>query len=184
MKIVLATPLYPPEIAAPAPYVKELAKRLSKLHAVTLVAYARLPEQVPSVSVCAVDKRQPRVVRILSFTRALRNTATEADAVYAVNGASVELPLILLYLNPFLRMPPLFFCIADPKAEGMLRRSPILWCLAHTVRLLSRDTITALPLPRPEILSFAPEPTEELAEYERSWKEHLRSVSSLLTHAR
>src|SRR3989344_9051256 len=41
MKIVLATALYPPDIAPPAPYVKELATRLAANHEVTIVTYGR-----------------------------------------------------------------------------------------------------------------------------------------------
>lgn len=71
MKIVLATPLYPPDIAAPALYVKELAKRIATLHDVTIVAYANLPETMPEVRMIAVSKRQPLPLRLLTYFAAL-----------------------------------------------------------------------------------------------------------------
>lgn len=171
MRIVIASPLYPPEIAAAAAYAKELARRLAKNHAVTVVAYTHLPEEVPGVTVMSIEKRQPRLKRLLAFRRMFSAAAKDADAVLAINGASVELPILLSPLNH----ASLVYCVADTAAHeraGLLER--IAFTRAHAV-------LTTTPPPRPEILPFAPPPMTALAAYEAAWTEHLRALEALLT---
>ncbi len=180
MRIVLATPLYPPEIAEPGPYIKELAKRLVKLHGVTIVAYARLPEKVPGVRIVAVDKRQPLLRRLISFFFALLHAAREADIIYAMNGASVELPVALLSL---FMSRPLIVRIGDMAAHERAR-SGWLRSIERSAFTRARRVITDGPAPRPEILPFETFPAEQLGTHERSWEEHLRMLEDLFTHAR
>ena len=180
MRIVLATPLYPPEIAEPGPYIKELAKRLVKLHKVTIVAYARLPEKVPGVHIVAVDKRQPLLRRLISFFFALLHAAREADIIYAMNGASVELPVALLSL---FMSRPLIIRIGDTAAHERAR-SGWLRSIERSAFARAHRVITDGPAPRPEILPFEAFPAEKLGAYERSWEEHLRMLEDLFTHAR
>lgn len=179
MRIVLATPLYPPEIAPPAPYVQELAKRLAKLHQVTVVTYAHLPEMVPDVRVIAVDKRRPLPLRLASYLRALALAAREADIVYTVNGASVELPTGLVAL--FTRTP-LIFCIGDLAAHVHTQSNFLLHLIEQFAIMCSQRTITALPLSRPEIMPLEPFPAEEMTEYEASWTAHLSTITKILNH--
>lgn len=168
MRIVIATPLYPPEIADAAAYTKELARRLVVAHTVTVVAYTHLPEHVPGVTVITVDKRRSRLSRLLAFRAALARALKDADALIAVNGASVELPLL------FTKRPHTIFWVADKAAHaraGVLER--LASGRAHTV-------VHDLPLPRPEILPLEPEPREALAAYEQSWESHLKSLTDVL----
>ena len=123
MKIVLATPLYPPEIAEPAPYVKELAKRLSGRHAVTIVAYTRLPEKVSGVSIIVVDKHKPLFIRLVVYFFTLLRAAWHADIVYAMNGASVELPAALVAL---VTRRPFVFHIGDSVAHERAKQKQLL----------------------------------------------------------
>lgn len=174
MRIVLATPLYPPEITDAAAYAKELARRLSKDHEVTVVAYAHLPEPIPGVTVVAIEKRRPLLSRLFSFRNALARALQDADVVLAVNGASVELPLLLVSRR---QSVPLVFCTADRAAHeraGFLER----FVSSQADRIVSD-----FPSHRPEILPLAPRPTEELAAYERSWDTHLAELSRLFHHA-
>jgi hypothetical protein len=49
MKIVIATPIYPPELGGPATYTKELATRLANIHDITIVAFTNAPQPVSGV---------------------------------------------------------------------------------------------------------------------------------------
>jgi len=176
MRIVLATPLYPPEIAEPAPYVKELAARLSHDHQVTIIAYTHLPEAIPNVSIVTVEKGRPLFVRLTGYMQALVRAIRHADIVYAVNGTSVELPLGLVKI---ISRIPLFFCIADAAAHRRASTHPMHGLMERLVRIQAAQVITDLPLPRPEILPLEPYPTEAFATYEASWDAHLRNLTGL-----
>lgn len=171
MRIVLATPLYPPEVADAAAYAKELARRLSEHHQVTVVAYAHLPEELPGVRVIPIDKRAPRHIRVAAFRGELARAARGAEIVIAINGASVELPLLA---SP--RMP-IVFSIADQAAH---KRSGVLEAL---VRGRARAVIRDVPPAKPEILPLLPRPETALKEYERAWDLHLSTLSNAFGHA-
>ncbi len=168
MRIVLATPLYPPEIADAAVYAKELARRLAENHDITVVAYTHLPEQLPGVTVIAVDKLQSRVSRILAFRTALARAARCADVVIAINGASVELPVLVT------RHPRLVFVTADATAHA---RGGALERLAAR---RADAVLTEVPPQKPEILPLEPEPTIALAAWKDAWQTHLAELDSLL----
>lgn len=170
MRLVICTPLYPPDIAEPAPYVKELAKRLAKECAVTIVTYGRLPEQVEGVQIVAVDKRRSLLPRLFSYTRALWSAARDADCIYLQNGPSVELPAALVLT--FLRKK-LVVHIGDRAAheyaqKKFWRRALESWTFGKAEKI-----ITESPLPRPEILPLEERPDTALAQWEQSWTEHI-----------
>jgi hypothetical protein len=169
MRILIATPLYPPEVADAAAYAKELARRLAEHHDVTVAAYAHLPEELPGVKVIAVEKRQPRFGRLAAFRKALTRAAREADAVIAINGASVELPLLSTSI-------PFVFCLADHAAHA---RSGFLERITHA---RARGIVNDIPPRRPEILPLEPEPKDALAAWESAWQDHLRALDTLLHH--
>ncbi len=168
MRIVLATPLYPPEIADAAIYAKELARRLSVRHEVTVVAYTHLPEELPGVRVVTVDKHQPRLMRLRAFHKALRETARSTNMLIAVNGASVELPLLFGGPAPFI------LCIADKIAHK--RRC----LLTSIVSIRARAVIKDIPDSKPEILPLEPEPTHALAAWDAAWQEHIHTLEQIL----
>ena len=181
MRILIATPLYPPEVAEPAPYAKELARRLVKDHEVTVVAYAHLPEAVPSVRVVVTEKRQALPSRLKAFTRALMREAKQADVVYAMNGPSVELPALFMSLAT---RTPLVFGMTDRPAHEYAKKHFFRYVLERIAFAHARAIIEQLPPPRPEILPLEPRPDAALADYEAKWAEHLRSLESTFTHAR
>ena len=96
MKIVVATPMYPPEIAEPAPYVKEVSKRLSAEHEVTIVAYASTSEKVLGVNLVTVDKRNPLPIRLLKYTYALFKASYGKDIMYVQGGTAAGLPAVIV----------------------------------------------------------------------------------------
>lgn len=96
MKIILATPLYPPEIGGPATYTKELAERLSRHHEVVIVAYASTSEHVAGATLITVSKRRPLPVRLLKYLYVLFKAARNADVLYVQNAVAAGLPAVLV----------------------------------------------------------------------------------------
>ena len=180
MRIVIATPLYPPDVDAVALYVKELARRFATMHEVTVLCSTRLPEQIENVRIITTDKRRALPFRLFASTRALARAARDADVLYTMNGASVELPMLLV---SFISRTPIFFGIADADAHERTTHHPFTRLLERAIRARSRATITDFPLQRPEILPLEPEPTEVLAAYDDSWRTHMTRLSSLFTYA-
>ena len=177
MRIAIATPLFPPDTAPAASYAKEVASRLKAENEVSVVLYGRLPEAVPGVSLHAVDKQQPLFLRIPSFAAALYFEARSADVIYALNGASVELPLLLVSL---VSRTPIVYGISDEAAAAA--RGPVANALKHAAQKVSACTITAMPLQRPEIHPLEDTPHEAFEEYEKSWQTHLAALTNAFIH--
>ncbi len=181
MKVLLATPLYPPEIGGAAPYVKELAQRLRGRHEVTIVAYAHLPEKVPGVRIVAIDKRPPLPARLFRYTAALLRAAGDADILYAQNGASVELPAGIAALA---RRAPLIMHIGDEAAHRRAAGNPLLRRIERFAFKRAAKIVTDMPLARPEILPLEKAPEQELAAYEASWGNHINALEGIFQHAK
>ena len=179
MHIVLVTPLYPPDIADPAPYVKELAQRLSG-HQVTIVTYGRLPEAVPGVRILSVDKSQNILLRLIRCTVALLGTARGADIIYVQNGPSIELPALVAAL--FTRTP-LVYGLTDMTAHEYAQRHFFRRTLERLLLVRASGVVTELPSRRPEILPLEPYPSDAVALYEAAWKDHCEGLKTIFTHA-
>src|SRR4051812_10171387 len=95
MKIVLATPIYPPEIGGPATYTKELAERLHNRHELTIVAYTDVQEAFPGTKLVAVSKRRPLAIRLIKFFLAVLKVSRNADLIYVQNAMAAGLPVVL-----------------------------------------------------------------------------------------
>lgn len=115
MKIVLATPLYPPEIGGPATYIKELAYKLRDEHEVTIVAYASTSEKVPGTTLITISKRRPLPVRLIKFTLVLWKTARNADVIYVQNAVAAGLPAAIVRL--FTKKPVVLKFVGDEAWE-------------------------------------------------------------------
>lgn len=178
MRVVIATPLYPPDTAPQAVYVKELARRLSIEHTVTVVAYGSYPEQIPGVDIIAVSKRHAKPLRLLAFAWALYRATRTADILYAENGPSVELPVWLLTLLPH---PKLVVHMGDPHAATRAEISASHRLLLRGMTKRATHVETSTPLVRPEILPLQPRPDLELRTYEDSWRQHVSLILSLCT---
>lgn len=199
MKILIVTPLYPPDIKEPAPYVKELADRLSLTHAVTVLAFNHIPERVTGVEIVSVEKSDVLPIRLFRFLRALARTSRDVDIVYVQNGPSVELPVLLFsFFNP----KPLYVRLGDEVALEHSEATPLLRALLHALvrratgivvhpessmvsaffmKHVPQARIHAMkrPLMRPEILPFVPHPDEAFGAYEASWTEHTEKLNTL-----
>lgn len=83
MKIIVATPLYPPEIGGPATYAHMLETELPK-HGfeVEVVAFASA-------------RRWPKLIRHLIYYRSLVKKSRSADVIYALDTVSVGWPAMV-----------------------------------------------------------------------------------------
>lgn len=177
MKIILATPLYPPDIEPVALYCKELAKRLSKKdNSVTVVTYGNLLEQIAGVVMVSTDKCKPLLVRIILYTLKLWYAIRDADILYVQDGTSVELPVLLATI---ITKTPFVLFLTDTNAIKQTRSNNLRRLINQTIIRRARATITEIPPERPEILPFSPLPERELLEYERSWTRHLQILSDI-----
>ena len=98
MRILIVTPLYPPDTAGHAPYVKELAKRLSSKHEICILIYGYIPEHVSGATIVTIQKKLFAPLRLFQYTYTLWKLSSTADVVYVQNGASVELPTLVVSL--------------------------------------------------------------------------------------
>jgi len=175
MRIVLTTPLYPPDIEEPAPYIKELAKRLAPKHSVTVITYGYLPEKISGVEIITIDKKRVLPLRLFAFARALYKNARSADIVYTQHGPSVELPAALVTL---LTRTPLVMRLGDARASARASSHFFLRLIKGFALARASALVPDSPLPKVEILPFQPKPTAAIVEYERSWEKHLEQLSS------
>src|SRR3989344_3991320 len=80
MKLIIATPLYPPEISGPATYAKLLEEGLPKKGIeVELVKFSEV-------------RHMPKLIRHYAYYRRVLKAARDADAILALDPVSVGLP--------------------------------------------------------------------------------------------
>lgn len=96
MKIILATPLVPPEIGGPATYLKKLVSLLHAEHDLTIVAYASTAEKLPGAQLRTVSKQRPLPLRLIKFFLVLYKEAKNADVIYVQNAVAAGLPAALV----------------------------------------------------------------------------------------
>lgn len=115
MKIILATPLYPPEIGGPATYIKELAERLRNKHEISIVAYANTGETIPGTKLVTVSKRRPLPIRLVEYLVTLFRESKNADVIYAQNAMAAGLPAIIV--GKFRNIPVVIKFVGDEAWE-------------------------------------------------------------------
>lgn len=180
MNVVIGTALFPPDTEASAHYVKELARRLADTHAVTVIAYGRIPESVPNATVIAVDKRAPLPLRLIRFGIVLWRAVKNADVLIMENGPSVELPASIV---TYAVKKPLIIHRGDRAARERAAQYTPLRMIERIAARSATATITDMPLPRPETVPFTPRPEAARAAYEVSWREHITHLTTVLEHA-
>ena len=183
MRIILVSPLYPPDVAFPAPYVKELAKRLSNIpgYTVTIVTYADIPEEVAGVKILSVSKHRPLYYRVLMYTLLLARATTGADIIYSENGASVELPVSIV---SFFTRARLVLHLSDTFSHARASKSAVYGTIERLVLSRAKKVITESPLEKPEILPFVPSSPTEIQAYEHSWHDHIKMLTETFDYVR
>jgi len=121
MRIVIATPLFPPELGSPAEYVSSLAHILKSEHTVTIVTYANHFEPIEGVLIVPVSKSHTLPVRLLLYTRALIQYTRHADVLYVQRAAASGLPAILA--SWFTRVPVVVNYLEDEAWERLQHAS-------------------------------------------------------------
>ncbi len=174
MKILIATALFPPDIADPAPYVKELATRLQANHMVTVLTYGRFPESVSGVTVEYIPKQTAALWRMFLFTRALWRLTQKADCVLIQNAPSTELPAAIVGL---FYKKKLLIMASDTKIKYSGWRKLV--SLVANMSSHKRLTIN-LPTSRPEIHPFRELSDTAHTDHETSWKKHLTTLETYL----
>jgi len=140
-----------------------------------------MPENIEGVEIITVSKRQPRAARLMAYTRALWRAASQADVIYAENGASVELPLVVV---SFLSRTPILMHLGDQRAHTKAAGSIALRNIEKAALSNAKKVVADSPLERPEILPFAEYPINEFAAYEASWLRHLEMLEDLFIYAK
>lgn len=98
MKIIIATPIYPPEIGGPATYTKELCERLSGIHEITVVTYTNSAEAFHGTRLVPVGKGRPLLVRLILFFLKLLRASKGAYVIYVQNAMAAGLPVALVHI--------------------------------------------------------------------------------------
>lgn len=96
VKIIIASPLFPPEIEDIAIYTKNLAEHLKEKHQVQILAYAGNFEKISGVEIFTVDKKEAIFFRIFNYFIKLKQLAEKADVIYVDNSVASALPAILV----------------------------------------------------------------------------------------
>jgi len=96
VKIILATPVYPPEIGGPATYTKELAKRLRDKHKIVIVAYASTSELIEGTTLFVASKRRSLPIRLLKYFSLLYKASRGADVIYVQNAMAAGFPAVIV----------------------------------------------------------------------------------------
>lgn len=174
MNILIASALYPPDIADPAPYVKELATRLSTKHAVTLLVYGHIPEVIPGVTIITVPKELPALQRLRQFFITLRKLAADTDVVLVQNAPSTELPAAFAAIG---KRQKFFLQQSDVKIRYTGWR-----LVVHRLATMVIPTTITITLPdtKPIIHPFTPVAPEVQQSYERSWTTHLSQLEKTI----
>ena len=199
MKILLISALYPPDIADTARSVKELAQRLRAQHTISILTYGHIPEAIPDVHIITIQKKLRTLIRLIRFTHALWKYGRTVDVIYAVNGPSIELPLI--FTSYFIRTPVVLY-LGDERALCLTMTHPLLKVLltsairasskiisdsnascvhVYTKSLPDKKNIVChTPLLRPEILPFSILPPDALTLYEDSWNKYIALLNKTI----
>lgn len=96
MKVLIATPIYPPAIGGPATYVQEIVKRLRASHTITVVAYGTDGEEIAGSRLIKIPLTHPLPIRLLYFTWELFKAAKHADVIYVQNAMAAGLPAMVV----------------------------------------------------------------------------------------
>lgn len=98
MKILIATPIYPPEIGGPATYTKELCERLVHTHDITVITYTNSADAFPNTRLIPVGKGRPLPVRLAIFFIKLLRAAKGTEVIYVQNAMAAGLPVALVHI--------------------------------------------------------------------------------------
>ena len=182
MKILIVTPLFPPDTGAPAPYTKQLLKHLNESgYSITLITYGKLPENAPYEKIIVLNKRWPKLFLLLASVFYVLREAKDNERIIVNNGPSSELPVLLASMFVF---SPIILCLSDPIAK--IRTRTGFYSLIH--RLLTKRSAKIVDLPdekkylKPEKLPFNNESDRQkiIKEQTMWWREHISNLTDTI----
>lgn len=96
-KILLATPIYPPEIGGPATYTKELIEKLKNDFEITVLTYGDKNKSplFDGSTLHIIDKNKSMPVRLMLYTIKLLSLARKVDVIYVQNAVAAGLPVAI-----------------------------------------------------------------------------------------
>lgn len=115
MKIIIATPIYPPEIGGPATYTKELCERLRDKHNMTIITYTDMGKEIERTKLIPISKHRPLPIRLFLYLIALLKECKGADLVYVQNAMAAGLPVAIACL--IMRKPFILKFVGDEAWE-------------------------------------------------------------------
>ena len=119
MRILITTPIWPPEIGGPATYIKELISHLPGHYQSTVLAFADNPEDLPEVPFVSISKKNPLPIRQLRFFKKLLDLGKNTDVIYAQNPMAVGVPSIVA--SHILKKPLILKFVGDNAWESAFR---------------------------------------------------------------
>ncbi len=175
MRILVLTPLFPPDVSAPATYAKELVTRLSREHTVTCLHYGMYPEHAAQTAFVSIKKNVSTFWRVIRYSYALWQQR-KADVVCVLNGPSVELPYLLM--SPFLPTKRLYIQ-SDPEALTNTHVVPRL-LTTYASRTASTTIILETTLrQKPSRHPLDPASQEVVMQYHQMFDQHVQYLYSL-----
>ncbi len=177
MRITIIASLFPPDIGSPAPYVKNLIKKLPHQQ-VTLILYGHLPEDVPNISYTKIDKRNSKIILFILAIKEIIKASKNSDIIFVNNGPSTELPILIC---SFFTNKPIVLCISDPLAlkasfsglYGLLHKL----CLKRMTGIIKLPEDSKLYLPIEKLPFIEIDSNLEIAQ-KKWWKEHTIKILS------
>ncbi len=81
MKVLISTPLFPPEAHYPAKFSKSLAENISQYHEVSLLVFGDSPEQISSVNIVSISKKKNFLKKIFLFLQKSYKPISNSDII-------------------------------------------------------------------------------------------------------
>ncbi len=178
MKILILSPLFPPDIGAPASYVKTLVSQLTE-HDVTLLLYGYLPESASQTKIITIDKRRSIFFLLTSSFFTLLKASRKTDLIIINNGPSTELPA---WVASFFIKTPMILCESDPLASKTSANG--LYRIIHSLCTKRMNKIHTLPEDeheylKPEKLPFSTFDTVAETTRQQWWKQHISELTNI-----
>jgi glycosyltransferase involved in cell wall biosynthesis len=115
MKIIVATPIYPPEIGGPATYTKELCDRIHNKYEIIVVAYTDSRNAFPGTRLVPVSKNISLPFRLIAYTKTIWGASKNADLIYVQNAMAAGLPVAIVSI--FRKIPFIVKFVGDEAWE-------------------------------------------------------------------
>ncbi len=172
MRILVLTPLFPPDVSTSAVYIKKLVTKLSVNYDVTCLHYGQLPEKAGATTLVSVRKDVTTIKRLASFAYAIWRQR-HCDIVLVMNGPSIELPFLLVHL---LKRTKLVYVESDPNA---ITKASFIGKTLH--RLMSKKSSVVLKpastiLNRPLLHPLDNTNLTDVTNYEQNFALHVEEV--------